>query len=522
MADASSSKRGAEQMAKEAQKKRRKEAKAAAMDGGQWERCMFKVARKNRYCNISRVPGSKFCGNHLPEGDQTSSKKSQKFKAACRRRVPCPVDGAHTVYEYDLAKHVLVCNRVKDADVMKSLPYYVENINSGTHCTSKTATTGSLGPTDARPDLEDGAQSEGKEEHSAPTAQQQHGIIDKLVRYCASTRVDDILVGFDLSSVWTVQLAIDFAELRKRIDISYDACVGDLALEKLHHKCCDQLLVEKKAAGASKSVLRHIDQQASIIGHMEQVKLLQDPGAAFVELGAGRGMLSLALAQTFPDSLFVLVDRAHTRGKADRFIGSDLKDSATGKQETKTLRAKIDIRHLNFAGMKELTDKSVVCMSKHLCGVATDLSLRAIAQTLPQPSRADTNNVAPAQSAPPSPSISTCFQGLAIALCCHHVCAWEDYVNPAFFLAQGFQPQEFELLTSMTSWTTCGMGLEGDAVEHILGISKTDRAALGRKCKRIIDAGRAAYLNQLQMKTRLVHYCDISDSLENCLLLAWR
>ncbi|RLN89073.1 hypothetical protein BBJ28_00004883 [Nothophytophthora sp. Chile5] len=445
MADASSTKRGAEQMAKEAHKKRRKEAKAAAMDGGQWERCMFKVVRKNRYCNISRVPGSTFCGNHLPEGDQASSKKSQKFKAACRRRVPCPVDGAHTVYEYDLAKHVLVCNRVKDADVMKRLPYYIENINSGTHCTSKTATTGSLGPADARPGHEDDAQSEGKEEHSAPTAQQQQGIIDKL-------------------------LAIDFADLRKRIDISYDACVGNLALEKLHHECCDQLLVEKKAAGASKSVLRHIEQQASIIGHMEQVELLQDPGAAFVELGAGRGMLSLALAQTFPDSLFVLVDRAHTRGKADRFIGSDLKDDAKGKQEPKTLRAKIDIRHLNFAGMRELTGKSVVCMSKHLCGVATDLSLRAIAQTLPQPSRADRNNAAPAQSAPPSPSISTCFQGLAIALCCHHVCAWEDYVNPAFFLAQGFQPQEFELLISMTSWTTCGMGLEGDAVEHILGI----------------------------------------------------
>ncbi|KUF89478.1 hypothetical protein AM588_10005044 [Phytophthora nicotianae] len=59
---------------------------------------------------------------------------------------------------------------------------------------------------------------------------------------------------------------------------------------------------------------------------------------------------------------------------------------------------------------------------------------------------------------------------------------------------------------------------EYDLAKHV----KDDRAVLGRKCKRIIDAGRAAYLAQLQLKTRLVHYCDTKDSLENCLLVAWR
>ncbi|OWZ12247.1 TRNA guanosine-2'-O-methyltransferase [Phytophthora megakarya] len=472
-------KRSAEQLSRDVQRKRRKQAKAEAKDGGEWDRCMFKVVRKNRYCNISRVSGSLFCGNHLPDSDASKSKKSQKFKAATRRRVPCPVDSSHTVYEYDLAKHVLVCNRVKDADTMKKLPYYSHNINSGTHCSDKTESS-STEETDEK-----------DEEHSAPSAQEQQGIIDKLQ-------------------------AIDFADLRKRIDTAYAACVGELTLEKLHHKCCDQLFEEKKKAGASKSVLRHIEQQASIIGHMEKATLLEDSNAAFVELGAGRGMLSLALAQMYPDSLYVLIDRAHTRGKADRFIGGDGKDDEAAKENSTTLRAKIDIRHLNFAGMQEILNKPVVCMSKHLCGVATDLSLRAIAQTLPEP------NINVVQSIDTSTSVSSSFQGLAIALCCHHVCAWEDYVNPAFFLAQGFTAEEFVLLTSMTSWTTCGMGLEGDAVQHILGISKDDRAVLGRKCKRIIDSGRAAYLEQLQMKTRLVHYCDTKDSLENCLLLAWR
>ncbi|KAG6618912.1 tRNA guanosine-2'-O-methyltransferase [Phytophthora cinnamomi] len=482
-------KRSAEQLGRDAQRKRRKQAKAEAKDGGQWDRCMFKVVRKNRYCNIARVPGSLFCGNHLPDSDAAVSKKSQKFKAATRRRVSCPVDASHTVYEYDLAKHVLVCNRVKDADAMKKLPYYSHNINSGSQCTDKSSASSDAADQNVADEKEE---KDGEKEHSEPSAQEQQSIIDKL-------------------------LAIDFADLRKRIDAAYTSCVGELALEKLHHKCCAKLFEEKRKAGASQSVLRHIEQQASIIGHMEQAKLLQDANAAFVELGAGRGMLSLALAQMFPDSLFVLIDRAHTRGKADRFIGGDGKGDEAAKDSSTTLRAKIDIRHLNFAGMQEVVDKPVVCMSKHLCGVATDLSLRAIANTLP---KHKSDNVVSSEDSPST--VSSTFQGLAIALCCHHVCAWEDYVNPEFFQAQGFASEEFQLLSSMTSWTTCGMGLEGDAVQHILGISKDERAILGRKCKRIIDAGRGAYLRQMKLNTRLVHYCDTKDSLENCLLLAWR
>ncbi|CAI5746382.1 unnamed protein product [Peronospora destructor] len=349
-------KRGAEKVFRDIQRKRRKQAKAEAKETGQWNCCMFKVVRKNRYCNISRVPGSLFCGNHLPDTDAIVTKKSQKFKITTRHRVSCPVDASHTIYAYDLAKHVLVCNRVKDADIMTKLPYYSHNINSGTYCTNEEKDEVSVN--NAR-QQEIATEKEGMNDHLVPSAKEQQGIIDKL-------------------------LAVDFAELRNRIEAAYESCVGELVLEKLHHKCCDQLLEEKTKAGASKSLLRHIEQQASIIGHMEQVKLLQDSNAAFVELGAGRGMLSLALAQMLPESLYVLIDRAHTRGKADRFIGGEGKGEEAAKVKSTTLRAKIDIRHLNFAGMPEILDKSVVCMSKHLCGVATDLSLRAIAQTIPE------------------------------------------------------------------------------------------------------------------------------------------
>jgi tRNA:m4X modification enzyme len=301
-------------------------------------------------------------------------------------------------------------------------------------------------------------------------------------------------------------------------------------LEKLFHPCCDVLFAEKKAQGASKTSLRHIEQQASILAHMEKLDLLHK-GVTYIEMGAGRGMLSLALAQKFqqvinhqerveiqsgisyPDAnslSYILIDRAGSRGKADHLLSLSSKESRTRPQQH-TFRAKIDIRHLNFGAMSEAVNRSVVCMSKHLCGVATDLSLRCISTTLPP--------VVPNQ-------ISPHVKGIAIALCCHHVCTLEDYISPEFFLSQGFQPQEFALLTGMTSWATCGMNgaeaEEGDSVERALGINREDRIILGRKCKRILDTGRLLYIRSHQLQARLVHYCEEQDSLENCLLLAWR
>ena len=61
-----------------------------------------------------------------------------------------------------------------------------------------------------------------------------------------------------------------------------------------------------------------------------------------------------------------------------------------------------------------------------------------------------------------------------IALCCHHRCAWSCYVGKQFLLEQGFSREEFNLLTSISSWATCGFGKnkqseedeDGDEDEH--------------------------------------------------------
>ena len=43
---------------------------------------------------------------------------------------------------------------------------------------------------------------------------------------------------------------------------------------------------------------------------------------------------------------------------------------------------------------------------------------------------------------------------------------------------------------------------------------------MGRRCKRLIDAGRVQYLKDLGLNVRLVHYCHEDDSPENCFLIA--
>ncbi|RHY77265.1 hypothetical protein DYB30_000680 [Aphanomyces astaci] len=307
------------------------------MKDGEWTQCMFKLERKNRFCNVARVEGSLYCGNHVVDDEGVVSQKTKKYKQELCKRVPCTLDPTHTVYLFDLKKHLVICNKLKEAEVMRSLPFYTANINSGTH-----AATGTSDPSTTVQD-----DTSATDEHSGPSSDKQASLFQTLA-------------------------GLDFNAFAAKIDAAFDKHVPVIPTQTLDHAACNTLLQQKQAAGANHSILRHIQQQASILGHMESKKLLR-PDCVYVELGAGRAMLSLALTQMYPSSPFVLIDRAGSRGKADQYIALD----------NKCTRAKIDIRHLNLAKMDQVAHQPLVCLSKHLCGVATDLSLRALANTLP-------------------------------------------------------------------------------------------------------------------------------------------
>eukprot|EP00075_Anas_platyrhynchos_P029587 XP_027318840.1 tRNA:m(4)X modification enzyme TRM13 homolog isoform X3 [Anas platyrhynchos] len=79
-------------------------------------RCAYFVARKKRFCRMVPALGRRFCGEH-----------GQQEKENDRKRIPCPLDPKHTVYEDQLQKHLKKCNsREKPKPV-----YFVQDINAG-------------------------------------------------------------------------------------------------------------------------------------------------------------------------------------------------------------------------------------------------------------------------------------------------------------------------------------------------------------------------------------------------------
>lgn len=192
--------------------------------------------------------------------------------------------------------------------------------------------------------------------------------------------------------------------------------------------------------------------------------------------------------------------------------------------------------------------------------------------------------------------------GIVIALCCHHRVDYRSYVGHEYLHSRGFEPREFWLLRSLSSWATCGfdrkksIGEEGEEKEGGeekggLGLkeeeeekierrmssdyAKTDdatfaqqstineiqtkentqsknserqtetisepndepdfkkrwewyykmtteeRAAIGRRCKRLLDKGRIQFIKSRRPDDdlKLVKYVDPATSLENVLLL---
>ena len=166
---------------------------------------------------------------------------------------------------------------------------------------------------------------------------------------------------------------------------------------------------------------------------------------------------------------------------------------------------------------REPRRRRLVGLSKHLCGVATDLSLRCIK--------------AYQGAAMPGARTQASVGGVCIALCCHHLMTWRDYVGHEFLRELGCGEADFERLRRATSWATgcraCrskaqaedpaeGAGAGGG------GLSAGEKEEIGRCCKRLLDVGRLRFVkDQLGLEGELVSYAPRSVTPENALLLAW-
>ena len=131
--------------------------------------------------------------------------------------------------------------------------------------------------------------------------------------------------------------------------------------------------------------------------------------------------------------------------------------------------------------LRDCKEYPIIGIGKHLCGGATDLMLRCLMQQCNAKNSTGTKtseirrdfveSTRTRQSLFWSPEIpiSLLFihisivdttigtvEAIVLALCCHHRCDWQTFTGKQFFTDLGLSARDFHLISSMTSWATCG------------------------------------------------------------------
>ncbi|KAK6629621.1 hypothetical protein RUM43_003438 [Polyplax serrata] len=270
--------------------------------------------------------------------------------------------------------------------------------------------------------------------------------------------------------------------LIERINLVYAEEKLNCKKSILTHPCMELALSNSEMGMNTK---KHLIQNSSLIKNMEGNGFLKE-NMTFVEFGAGRGHLGFWISQAVNEKTncsLVLIDKASHRHKSDNKL--------KGVSPVSTERIRADIADVELAKVSLLRESknAVVGVTKHLCGIATDLALRCIAR-----GKSGGLNVA----------------GVVMAFCCHHRCTWTSYAGKEFLLQKGFTPEEFSALCSISSWATCGSGrprwksaettpeIVGEETDRYKrhGLTQEVREEIGRKCKLILNHGRLRYLEQ--------------------------
>nr|XP_018634597.2 tRNA:m(4)X modification enzyme TRM13 homolog [Nicotiana tomentosiformis] len=221
------------------------------------------------------------------------------------------------------------------------------------------------------------------------------------------------------------------------------------------------------------------------------------------------------------------LDRRCSRAGARKWPQADR--SLRQKESVTLERLRIDFEDLKLDDVESLQGVPYLAIGKHLCGPATDMTLRCCI----------------GEQCDDSPSESTCHMiGLAIATCCHHLCQWKHYINKQYMLNSGISKDDFNAMTWFTSWavdadhgsdlsgTDWSFDLQIRENEHVESDLNTyevrdmvkdmkavDRAVVGLMCKDIIDVGRFMWLKEHGLECELVKYVQSNISPENRLLV---
>ncbi|KAJ4969043.1 hypothetical protein NE237_015744 [Protea cynaroides] len=465
-------------------------------------RCNFWLPKKNRFCANKRLGDSLFCGNHNPKSEE--------------QRITCPLDSSHAVLQENLEAHLRKCPFLKQLQSLKQQPFYKKGINGGRD--------------DGVYDVK--VTSKDPENFTFPNKQ-------------LSESLDGITSNMKRNAVYNMTVP-EFSQLMRKIVSIHASICSEIHESYSIPEACG-IWINKGIDRKLPFQEKHVLQQASILGNLADFGVLENPVAnvvcpniaeplcsdgssedkipAVIEFGAGRGYLTQMLADCYGIKKVFLVERKSYKLKADRSLR---------QTEGLTLeRLRIDIEDLNLDAVESLRRVPYLAIGKHLCGPATDLTLRCC---LPEQSQEDKAI---------NSSGSRYLRGLAIATCCHHLCQWRHYLNKGYLLNLGIRKDDFHAITWFTSWAVdadygsdlsnvvdhglhllsinvkkyCGTSAQG--VEEIVrNMEAVERAALGMMCKEIIDMGRLMWIKDQGLSTKLTKYVPSNISPENHLLIA--
>lgn len=239
-----------------------------------------------------------------------------------------------------------------------------------------------------------------------------------------------------------------------------------------------------------KEKTKHVEQQSLLVGHLRAKKMLSRDNF-YMEFGCGKGELSRSInacllheskySERDPTTFgFGLIDRGTNRLKADARIGNDCGED----RKPIIKRTKMDIEHLNLDKfLDSVKPEKLVGISKHLCGAATDLTLKLLFN-------------------------STYDIGLLVAMCCRHVCDYRQLLpeSQRYLAEHGFGNSEsFDWLKKVVPWAVSNLAPE--------------KEALGLAARRLIDESRLrAVEKQCPGRALLFMYTNKDVTRENLCL----
>lgn len=374
---------------------------------------------------------------------------SEHMQQDSEDRIPCPLDPKHTVWKKDLNKHVRKCN-ARPKDIQD--PWFSLNCN---HTLKKTSS----------PPL---------------TAQTKEEIEEEI-------ELDDII---DL----VVKAAAKYPPLEYSIE---------------SHSGLDKRLSEVEKP-------KHPIQQSSLAGNLKKRGLLNTK-TVYLEFGCGKAELlrfiSLCCLQETGKEVnsnsnygFGLIDRSVNRMKNDPKITKEAeqynKQHGTSV-EPQVKRTRIDIKDLDLdIFLEDIRHDNVTGISKHLCGVATDLTLRLLFN-----SQLITNNK---------------FKGLMIAMCCRHICDYDLLLplSQKHLKENGITTKaRFQKLKKLVSWAVSGTRPDHNTHQDQEEYFKRQR--IGLAARRLVDESRLYAIKEMlpeNYKCDMFWYVEPDVTLENVCL----